>query len=86
MNINQTITLSDGRVLGYSEVGNPQGEVLFLFHGLHSSRLEVLHVQEKAIKSNIRLIGIDRSGIGLSTFQKNRTLFDTVEDVLELVE
>ncbi len=86
MHLNQTLTLKDGRTLGYAEVGNTQGEPLFLFHGLHSSRLEVLHMQAKVQEANIRLIGIDRAGMGLSTFQEGRTLFSTVDDVLALAK
>lgn len=36
---NQTITLGDGRLLGYAEYGNPQGKPVFFFHGNPSSRL-----------------------------------------------
>jgi pimeloyl-ACP methyl ester carboxylesterase len=82
--LNQTLTLKDNRTLGYAEVGDPQGKPIFLFHGLHSSRLEVALVAKKMKESGIRLIGVDRVGIGLSTFKGNHTLFDTVDDVVEL--
>jgi pimeloyl-ACP methyl ester carboxylesterase len=80
----KTLTLKDNRTLGYAEVGDPQGKPLFLFHGLHSSRLEVALVAKKMQKKGIRLIAVDRVGIGLSTFRENHTLFDTVDDVVEL--
>ena len=33
--LNQTITLDEGRVLGYAETGDVKGIPLFLFHGLN---------------------------------------------------
>ena len=86
LKLNQTITLLDGRVLGYAESGDLDGVPLFLFHGLNSSRLEVNIVHEKMKKRGIRLIGIDRPGMGLSTFQENRTVLDFVEDVIALAD
>jgi pimeloyl-ACP methyl ester carboxylesterase len=84
--LNQTITLADGRVLGYAEAGDPEGKVLFHFHGLNSSRLEVKMVHEQMLKAKIRFIGIDRPGIGLSTFQENRKVLDIVEELEELAD
>lgn len=82
----KTIILSDGRVLGYAESGDLEGMPLFLFHGLNSSRLEVNIVHEKMKKNGIRLIAIDRPGMGLSTFQYNRTILDFVDDVSALAD
>ena len=82
--LNQTMTLADGRVLGYAEAGDPEGKVLFHFHGLNSSRLEVKMVHDQMLKAGIRFIGIDRPGIGLSTFLENREVLDMVDDVEEL--
>lgn len=84
--LNQTITLSDGRVLGYAESGDPEGIPLFLFHGLNSSRLEVIIADESMLRLGIRCIGIDRPGIGLSTFQEDRSILDIVDDVEALAD
>jgi len=82
----QTIKLTDGRLLGYMEAGDPKGKVLFHFHGLNSSRLEVKIVHEQMLKAGIRFIGIDRPGMGLSTFQENREVLDMIDDVEELAD
>jgi len=58
-NLNNTLILKDGRTLGYAEARDPKGKPLFLFHGLHSSRLEVKLFDEEMLASNIRLISID---------------------------
>lgn len=84
--LKQMITLTDGRVLGYAESGDPKGKPLFLFHGLNFSRLEVKIVDKEMEKSGVRFIGIDRPGIGLSTFQEDRTVLDIVDDVEALAD
>ena len=80
-NLNNTLTLKDGRTLGYAEAGDLKGKPLFLFHGLHSSRLEVKLFDEEMLASNIRLISIDRPGMGISTFQEKRKVLDVVADI-----
>jgi len=84
--LDQTVTLPDGRVLGYAEAGDPKGRPLFLFHGLNSSRLEVHIAHEKMKKAGIRVIGTDRPGIGLSTFQDERQILDFVDDIIYLAD
>jgi len=84
--LTQTMTLDDGRILGYAQSGDANGIPLFLLHGLNSSRLEVCIAEKAMSKAGIRCIGIDRPGIGLSSFQKNRTVLDFVDDVEALAE
>ena len=38
--VNQHVTLSDRRKLGYNEYGPADGKPLFYFHGTPSSRIE----------------------------------------------
>jgi pimeloyl-ACP methyl ester carboxylesterase len=86
MNLNQTMSLKDNRTLGYATAGDPDGVPLFLCHGLHSSRLEVKIFHEEMKRKGIHAISIDRAGMGLSTFDKHRTVFSTVEDMIALAE
>jgi hypothetical protein len=37
---NHTITLPDGRTLGYLELGTPQGQPLVIMHGMPGSRYD----------------------------------------------
>ena len=80
----QTITLLDGRTLGFAEYGDPKGKPIFFFHGWPSSRLQPKIVHEAAKKTHVRLISLDRPGYGLSTYKKDRTILDWVGDVTEL--
>ncbi len=84
--LNQTIRLQDGRVLGFAEAGDPEGDVFFHFHGLYSSRLEVKIMHDMMQKAGIRVIGIDRPGMGLSTYQKERTILGFSADVEALAD
>ena len=82
----QTIKLKDGRNLGYAEYGNFHGEVVLYFHGSPSSRLEAAALNETAMHSNVRIISIDRPGMGLSTFQNGRRILNFADDIAELVD
>jgi pimeloyl-ACP methyl ester carboxylesterase len=82
----QTIRLSDGRLLGNAEYGNPKGKPLFFFHGWPSSRLAAGKCHELAKKLNVRIIAPDRPGYGLSDFKKNRTILDWPRDVTALAD
>jgi len=81
-----TITLSDGRTLGYALYGStsPTAQSVFYFHGTPSSRLEAAILASPATALNIRLISIDRPGMGLSTFQAHRKILDLPRDITEL--
>ncbi|KAL6248607.1 hypothetical protein RBB50_004862 [Rhinocladiella similis] len=90
------VTLSDGRILAYidydppaalGEEGHVSAEpVLFYCHGFPGSRIEGDFLVSAAQRHGARLISIDRPGMGLSTFQPNRTLLDWPQDVLQLAD
>lgn len=82
----KTIPLRDGRTLGYAEYGSSEGNPLLYFHGHPGSRFEAKFLAEQAAQAGIRLIGIDRPGMGLSTFKAGRRLLDWPDDVLELAD
>jgi len=58
------IRLPDGRKLGCLQIGKVDGFPIFHFHGNGSSRLEVLLLADLAQAAGVRLIGLDRPGIG----------------------
>lgn len=81
-----TITLSDGRKLGYCEYGDRQGIPVFLFHGTPGSRIWFLRDDEIARSLGIYLIATDRPGYGLSDKKPNRNLLDWSADIEELAD
>lgn len=85
-NENNTILLKDGRKLGYAVYGDIKGKPIFYFHGWPTSRFHATDLNTLAKKYHIKLISVDRPGIGLSDFKKARTLLDWPDDVVELAD
>jgi pimeloyl-ACP methyl ester carboxylesterase len=81
-----TLRLRDGRTLGFAQYGDPAGNVLFYLHGYPGSRVEARLLAEPAERLGLRLIGIDRPGMGLSTFQARRRFLDWPSDMAEVAD
>lgn len=81
-----TLQLHDGRMLGYAEYGPGEGTPLFYFHGYPGARLEAGFLAKAAAQAGLRLIGVDRPGMGLSSFQAGRRLLDWPDDVAALAQ
>lgn len=82
--VDRRIRLSDGRWLGYSEYGDPMGKPILSFHGGLSSRIDIAFASSLCCSKHIRILSVDRPGIGLSDPQDNRRLLDWPEDICEL--
>lgn len=83
----QSITLADGRQLGYTEYGVPDGVPVLFCHGAPGSRLSIFSdMHQAAIARGIRLIAPDRPGYGLSTFKRSHSLLDWTSDARELLD
>lgn len=80
----KTYTLSDGRTLGVEEVGAPEGHPIFWFHGWPGSRMGIVSIAEAAMRHHVRILGVDRPGIGLSSPVPNRTFLDWPQDIKQL--
>jgi pimeloyl-ACP methyl ester carboxylesterase len=76
------VKLPDGRILGFAEYGTPDGRPLLYFHGHPGARFEARFLAEAAFRANVRLVGIDRPGMGLSTYKPGRRLLDWPEDIV----
>ena len=82
----RTVVLPDGRLLGFDDVGDPDGVPLLYFHGFGSTRL-IRHPDDAIAASlGIRLLAVDRPGIGLSTSRPARRLLDFATDVQHLAD
>ncbi len=80
------LRLPDGRRLGHAEFGDPNGVPCFFFHGIPGSRLEAAFADELAAQYGIRVIGIDRPGMGLSDYVPGRRFLDWPADVVALAD
>ena len=83
-----TIRLADGRNLSYEDVGAPNGTPILYCHGVPSSRVEWHMWGNQAMleQLGVRLIAIDRPGVGSSTFQPKRHLSDWPADITALAD
>jgi pimeloyl-ACP methyl ester carboxylesterase len=80
------VTTRDGRRLTYLEVGDPQGPLVIHNHGGPSSRLEARLLEDSASKNRLRLICVDRPGMGRSSRQKTRTYAGWTDDLIALAD
>ncbi|HYE34163.1 alpha/beta hydrolase [Methylocaldum sp.] len=84
--LNQTMTLKDGRQLGFAEVGDPAGTPVVYCHGFPASRLESVLIAAAAERQRVRIIAPDRPGYGLSNWKPERTIGDWADDVVQLAD
>lgn len=82
----ESMMLTDGRKLGFRELGDPNGKALFFFHGTPGSRLGVSEIDPIAQLPGIRLITPERPGYGLSTPMPHRVLLDWARDIAQLAD
>jgi pimeloyl-ACP methyl ester carboxylesterase len=62
------ITIRDGRRMGYAEFGEPRGRAVVWLHGTPGARRQIPEqARVFAHLHDVRLVGLDRPGIGLST-------------------
>lgn len=80
------IRLRDGRRLQAFEIGKSDGPPIFHCHGNGSSRLEVLTVAEAAERLGVRLMSLDRPGIGRSDPKPGYRLLDWPDDVVDVAD
>jgi pimeloyl-ACP methyl ester carboxylesterase len=80
------VATRDGRTLGYLEVGDPLGPLVIHNHGGPSCRLEARLFANAASKNRLRLICVDRPGIGKSTPQRVRSYAGWAADLTAIAD
>lgn len=80
------LTLPEGRGLSYAEFGVSKGIPVIYCHGFPGSRLEAAFADHVASTLGVRLIAVDRPGIGLSDYSAGRTILEWADDVCFLVD
>jgi pimeloyl-ACP methyl ester carboxylesterase len=79
--IEGTLTLLDGRRLGFAEFGPARGRPVFWFHGTPGARRQIPDAARiAALERGVRLIGIDRPGVGASTPHLYDRILDWADD------
>lgn len=86
MALAQTLTLADGRTLGFDDVGDPAGVPVLYVHGSPDSR-RARHPDDRiAADLGIRLVAVDRPGAGLSTPHRTGTVGSFADDAIALAD
>ncbi|BCK53210.1 alpha/beta fold hydrolase [Nocardia wallacei] len=76
----RTITLPHG-VVSVAEYGDPAGTPVLYCHGLPGSHVEAVAFDDAAAAVELRVIAIDRPGIGASSFAARRRVFEWADTV-----
>lgn len=72
-----TVTLPDGRHLGFAEYGAPQGPLVLWFHGTPGARRQLPPIaRDTALALGLRIVCPERPGVGDST----EHVYDRVRD------
>ncbi|KAF2498643.1 alpha/beta hydrolase fold protein [Lophium mytilinum] len=79
-----TLTLPDGRKLGYAQYGSPTGRAILYQHGWPGSRIEAAAYDDLGLQIGARIIAVDRPGVGWSSPHANRALLDLPKDLEHL--
>ncbi len=76
------VNLPDGRTLGYAEYGDPDGDAVFWFHGTPGGRFQVPPTtNDRAAERSMRVIALERPGVGVSTPHRYDHVADWATDV-----
>jgi pimeloyl-ACP methyl ester carboxylesterase len=79
--IEGTLALEDGRRLGFAEFGDPQGPLVLWFHGMPGARRQVPPAGRRAAEElGLRVVCVERPGVGYSTDHAYRDLRDWAAD------
>lgn len=79
------VPLADGRQLGYGEVGPADGSPVLHFPGSPGARQSALD-EANVTAAGVRLLTVERPGIGLSSRKPGRRLLDWIADVTALAD
>jgi pimeloyl-ACP methyl ester carboxylesterase len=80
-----SVAVRDGRRLSFAEFGAPRGAAIIWMHGTPGARRQIpVEARAYAAEHGLRIIGIDRPGIGTSTPHLYPNVLDWVGD-LELL-
>lgn len=81
-----SMTLRDGRVLAYTDLGPPTSPVVMYCHGAPGSRLDLAIFEHAFLDLDVRVVSADRPGYGRSSPQPRRRREDWPEDVAALAD
>jgi pimeloyl-ACP methyl ester carboxylesterase len=82
-----TVELSDGRSIGLAEYGIPDGDAIFWLHGTPGGRRQVPPLARRiAPELGVRLIGLERPGVGRSTPHLHDSVLGAAGDIEQIAD
>lgn len=82
-----SVAVRDGRRLSFAEYGSPRGPALVWMHGTPGARRQIpLDARTYAEDHGLRIIGVDRPGIGSSTPYQYPSVLDWTNDLALLAD
>ncbi len=82
-----TVAVRGERRLGFAEFGSPHGPAIIWMHGTPGARRQIpLEARALAEREGLRIIGVDRPGIGSSTPWVYESVLDWTEDLVLLAD
>jgi pimeloyl-ACP methyl ester carboxylesterase len=84
--VGSTVRRPDGLAIGFAEFGAPGGTPVILTHGYGDSRL-TRHPDDSILsRLDIRLITLDRPGVGLSDYRPARSVLDWADEIATVAD
>ena len=81
------IAVGSDRQIGFAEFGDPQGRAMFWLHGTPGARRQIpVEARLYAEANRIRLVGVDRPGIGASTPHEYHRVIDFADDLRTIAD
>ena len=81
------VAVGTDRQIGFAEFGDPQGRAIFWLHGTPGARRQIpVEARLYAEANQIRLVGVDRPGIGASTPHEYHRVIDFADDLRTLAD
>jgi len=86
MTTDRVCTLADGRSIGFDDVGDPDGTPVLYVHGTPDSRRARHPDDGLAAAAGVRLVAVDRPGVGLSSPHPGATVGSFADDAVGLAD
>jgi pimeloyl-ACP methyl ester carboxylesterase len=85
--ISGATALDDGREIGWAEFGDPDGDPVLWFHGSPGARNQIPHdLDAEAGARRLRIITVERPGMGDSTDHQYDAIIDFVPDLVAVAD
>lgn len=81
------VAVGTDRRIGFAEFGDPQGRAIFWLHGTPGARRQIpMEARVYAEQTGVRLIGLDRPGIGSSTPHRYESVIAFADDLRTIAD